>query len=590
LTLRTRLTLAFALFAALPMLAALWPLSRALSQALEAEYAARLEGAAGAVEGEVWRMGTAAAEAAREVARSPETDTLARDLAQVPLEPAEAAGRAAEWMAARGLDVLAVTDARGAVLSSGHLPGRAGDVDPELRALFAVATPGRAVPHLVSRSGPSGVEVILALLAWEPVPGWPASEARLRVTAGLALGPSFAERLGALTGGDVAVFLSADKEGAERPLATSPARAGDPLRRFAALWGARKARSRSVPIPATGVALARVEVALPAAGLERAQVMVALVFLLALAFSAAAALFLGHLLARRITRPVEALRAGAMEVASGNLEARVRVEAAGEVGDLVSAFNAMTGDLAASRERANAAERVAAWREVARRLAHEIKNPLTPIAMSVETLRDALARDRPDFREIFDEGTAAIQEEVRRLKRIVDEFSRFARLPAPVPSLVPAGDLVSALLALYPAPPPGVRLESEVESGLPAVSVDRDQILQVLLNLVQNAVEAMGSGGTLRLAARCQGGEVSLSVSDTGPGIRPEDLGSVFEPDFTTKEGGTGLGLAIAERIVREHSGRLGVDSRPGQGATFTVRLPIARQGAEALVERARPA
>jgi signal transduction histidine kinase len=133
---------------------------------------------------------------------------------------------------------------------------------------------------------------------------------------------------------------------------------------------------------------------------------------------------------------------------------------------------------------------------------------------------------------------------------------------------------VAALLALYPAPPPGVRLERDVAEGLPAVSVDRDQILQVLQNLFLNAVEAMPSGGTLRVAARREGAEVLVSVSDTGPGIRPEDLPSIFEPYFSTKEGGTGLGLAIADRIVREHGGRIEAASPPGEGATFTVRLP----------------
>jgi signal transduction histidine kinase len=119
-----------------------------------------------------------------------------------------------------------------------------------------------------------------------------------------------------------------------------------------------------------------------------------------------------------------------------------------------------------------------------------------------------------------------------------------------------------------------VRLEREVAEGLPAVSVDRDQMLQVLLNLVRNATEAMPRGGTLRLSARREGAEVLVSVSDTGPGIPPQDLPRVFEPYFTTKAGGTGLGLAIAERIVSEHGGRIEAASSPGQGATFTVRLP----------------
>jgi nitrogen fixation/metabolism regulation signal transduction histidine kinase len=322
--------------------------------------------------------------------------------------------------------------------------------------------------------------------------------------------------------------------------------------------------------------LARVEVTLPAAGLERAQETVSLVFLATLGASVLAALLLGHLAARLVTRPIDALRGGAARVAAGDLEARVGARATGEMGELVSAFNAMTSELRASRARAAAAERVAAWQEVARRLAHEVKNPLTPIAMSVATLRDALAQGRADFPEIFEEGAAAIQEEVRRLKRIVDEFSRFARLPAPEPADVAPGDLVAALLALYASAPPGILVEREVEAGLPRVRVDGDQIVQALLNLVKNAEQAMRGGGTLRVAVRREGDEVAFAVSDTGPGIAPEDLPRVFEPYFTTKEGGTGLGLAIAERMVRENGGRLEVASSPGQGATFTLRVRAA--------------
>jgi nitrogen fixation/metabolism regulation signal transduction histidine kinase len=233
----------------------------------------------------------------------------------------------------------------------------------------------------------------------------------------------------------------------------------------------------------------------------------------------------------------------------------------------------MTADLERGRDRLAASERVAAWREVARALAHELKNPLTPIAMSVELLRDA--RGRPDFGEVLDESTRAIGEEVRRLRRIVDEFSRFARLPAPALAPLPAGELAQALLALYPAPPPGITLTTQVAPGLPGILADRDQLLQVLHNLLKNAFEAMPAGGALRLSVRREGEEVLFVVSDSGAGIPAELLPRVFEPYLTTKAGGTGLGLAIAERIVQEHGGRLEVASPPGQGATFTMRLPV---------------
>ncbi|ABS27592.1 HAMP domain-containing sensor histidine kinase [Anaeromyxobacter sp. Fw109-5] len=568
--LRTRLALAFALFAAVPLAAALWPVSHALSGALSTEHAARLDGAARALDGELARLAREAGTAVDELARSADAEALARELGTGALAPADAAPRAREWMEARGLDVLAVAEPDGRVVSSGHLPGRAGDVDAEVAALLATP-PSRAAPHRVMRAGPDGVEPVLALVAWAPVPGDP-----LRVAGGLALGPERAARLAALTGGAIAIRAPDGALLADAAAPGSPASGGAPdlADRLSARLGALGTPVRSLALGPPDAPVATVEVRLASAGLARARLVVVATFLAALVAGVLAAAAVGAFLASRVTRPVEALRAAALRVAAGDLGARVEARATGEVAELVRAFNAMTADLAASRARLAQAERVAAWREVARRLAHEIKNPLTPIAMSVETLRDAHARARPDFGEIFDEGTRAIGEEVRRLKRIVDEFSRFARLPAPERTPVAPDELVQSVLALFPSAPAGVVVAREVEAGLPAVLADRDQVVQVLLNLVRNALDAMPGGGTLRVAARGEGSAVAFSVSDTGPGVRPEDRPRVFEPYFTTKEGGTGLGLAIAQRIAEEHGGTLELRSAPGEGATFTLTLP----------------
>ncbi len=574
-TLRAKLAAAFALFAAVPLGAALWPVSRALSRALEAEHAARLDAATHAIEGELARLGEEASLAVADLARSPEAEAFARDHAGAVA--ADEASRAAEWRTARGLDVLAVSEPDGRVVSSGHLPGRAGDLDPELAALFSAAPPGRAVARVVSRSGPDGVEAVLALVAWRDLPG---GTAPLRVAAGAALARERATRLAALTGGAIAIRAA---DGTLLAEAQAPpeddARTGRRLeapRWVTSLLGRLGGVARSIPLGAANAPAARIEVSVASEGLARARFTVLLAFLAALAAGTAAAAIAAGAVAARVTRPVEALREAAARVAAGDLRARVDVKASGEIGDLVRAFNDMTADLDQSRVRLAQAERVAAWREVARRVAHEIKNPLTPIAMSVETLRDALDQQRPDFREIFDESTRAVSDEVRRLKRIVDEFSRFARLPAPERAPVAPEELVGAVLALFPEAPPGVSVLREIEPDLPPVLADRDQVLQVLLNLVRNALDAMGGGGTLRIRAARAATGVTFTVSDSGAGISPEDLARVFEPYFTTKEGGTGLGLAIAHRIAEEHAGRLEATSRPGQGAAFTLTLPVA--------------
>jgi signal transduction histidine kinase len=570
-TLRAKLTLAFALFAAAPLAAALWPVSSALSRALEAEQAARLQSAARAVEGELGRLADASAAALAELARSDEAEALVRDHAGGLAAPAEEAERASAWASARGLDVLSVADADGRVLSSAHLPGRAGDLDPELRELFAAAAPGRAVPRLVSRAGADGVTPVVALVSWAPIAG---DGPPIRLAGGKAVGTELAARLAALTGGAIAIR---DAGGATLAEAAAPAPPdATPWRRIAARLGRVSGAPRAIPLGPPGSPVALIEVSLASEGLARARALVLLAFLAAASAGAVGGAVAGRLLASRVTRPVEALQRAAARVAEGDLEARVGVAATGEVGELVRAFDEMTAELARSRSRLAQAERIAAWREVARRLAHEIKNPLTPIAMSVETLREAHERRREDFGEIFDEGTRAIGEEVRRLKRILDEFSRFARLPAPERAPVAPDELVSSVLALFPEPPAGVALSRDVQPGLPPVLADRDQVLQVLLNLVQNALEVMPGGGTLAVSARRAGGSVAFTVSDSGPGIAPGDLTRVFEPYFTTKEGGTGLGLAIAHRIAEEHGGTLEAASTPGSGAAFTLTLPVA--------------
>jgi len=565
-TLRARLSLWFALFAALPLLAVFAPLSLVLRQSLERDHASRLEAASRSIEEELDRLGAASADGVRDLAARSETAALARDLADGLVSPPDAAARVAEWGAARGLEVLALCEPGGRVVASAHLPGRAGDVDAALARILEAGPPGRAAAALIDRAGDGELERVPALVAWEPVAG-----TDFLVVGGTALGPATAERLAALSGGTVTLRLA----GASSPFAEAGPVSDDALaRRFGRLAGVLAGTSRSLPLGPPGAPVATAEVLLASAGLVRAWLLALVAFATLLLAAVAAAALLGRRLAARETGPIEALRAAAARVAAGDLSARVGAGGTGEVGQLVRDFDAMTEELAHGRARLAAAERVAAWREVARALAHELKNPLTPIAMSVELLRDA--RSRPDFAEILDESTRAIGEEVRRLRRIVDEFSRFARLPAPALRPESPADLVQALLALFPAPPPGVRLERSVEAGLPPVLADRDQVLQVLHNLLKNALEALPGGGTVRLTARRDGAAVAFAVADTGPGVPPEDQARIFQPYVTTKAGGTGLGLAIAERIAQEHGGRLELQSQPGDGATFTLRLPAA--------------
>jgi signal transduction histidine kinase len=263
------------------------------------------------------------------------------------------------------------------------------------------------------------------------------------------------------------------------------------------------------------------------------------------------------------------LEAAAERVARGDLTTQIGRRFSGRADQTIRTFDRMTAELADMRDKLGEAERAAAFQDIAQRIAHEIKNPLSPIQLSIETLRKAHQKRSPDFDEIFEESTRAILEEVRRMERIVREFSEFARLPKAKPGLLELGALAVDTLALYE--PDDVKLE--VLHPQPVmVRVDREQLAQVLVNLVQNAIDAARSAPQPRVEVRIEPGV--LHVDDNGPGIPAAERERVFEPYFTTKDQGTGLGLAIVKRIVLDHGGSIRIDGSPLGGARFTLRLP----------------
>jgi len=277
----------------------------------------------------------------------------------------------------------------------------------------------------------------------------------------------------------------------------------------------------------------------------------------------------------RVTRPVQALAASAGKVAAGNWETTVDVSSKDEVGQLALAFNRMTRELAAQRERLLQAERVAAWRELARRLAHELKNPLFPLQITVENMQRAREQYPQQFDEVFREGTATLIAELGNLKQIVARFSDFARMPAPEMRPVDLNGLVRETLKLFEpqlaqAPVTG---RAELDAGLPQVLADDEQITRVLRNLILNAIDAMPGGGVLTIRTERRQGAVRIEVSDTGQGLTPEECERLFTPYYTTKTHGTGLGLAIVQSVISDHHGRISVESQPGKGTTFRIEL-----------------
>jgi signal transduction histidine kinase len=277
----------------------------------------------------------------------------------------------------------------------------------------------------------------------------------------------------------------------------------------------------------------------------------------------------------RITRPVRKLVDSAEKVAAGDWGATVEASSADEIGQLARAFNRMTGELVAQRERLVQAERVAAWRELARRLAHELKNPLFPLQITVENMQRARAGFPDQFDEVFREGSATLLTELANLKRIVARFSDFARMPAPEMQPVDFNRLAADALQLL-APQlaqAGIATKLDLDPRLRPVQADPEQMTRALRNLVLNAIDAMPRGGALTVRTMALPHGVRLEVSDTGQGLKPEERERLFTPYYTTKTHGTGLGLAIVQSVVSDHRGRISVESEPGKGTTFRIDL-----------------
>jgi two-component system nitrogen regulation sensor histidine kinase NtrY len=409
--------------------------------------------------------------------------------------------------------------------------------------------------------------------------------------------------------------------------------------------------------------------------------------------------WIGLYLARRITVPIQMLAAGTREIASGNLEYRVDVEAGDELGILVDSFNAMTRDLresshalkerrrytetlleniptgvisldaggrittmnraahrilgvprrldarglpvadllggrpdleplaqavsgvqsrgarAQERELRIAAEgrvataaahlsaledaaggyqgmlivledltqlikaqRVSAWREVARRIAHEIKNPLTPIQLSAERILKHWREQSPRLGGIVEEGASTIVREVHSLKGLVDAFTRFGQMPPVQPVPVDLDRVIDEALAHFGGRDEALSIVRRPHPELPRVQADPEQLRRVFINLIDNAIEAMQGRGRITLSARHvrRPDVVRIEVSDSGPGIAPEDRDKLFVPYFSTKARGTGLGLAIVHRIISDHHGTIRVRDHPPPGITFVIDLPAA--------------
>lgn len=285
---------------------------------------------------------------------------------------------------------------------------------------------------------------------------------------------------------------------------------------------------------------------------------------------------MGYYMAERIADPVNRLMRATRRIARGDLDARVLATSSDELRRLVDAFNQMADDLQRQRGELERTNRLAAWADMARQVAHDIKNPLTPIQLNAEHVRRVHLDQGKPLGNLVDECVSNILGQVRLLRQISSEFSSFATSPEPRPVETSLSELVDEVVEPYRAGlADRVRFDTHVPATLPTLSIDRMLIGRALTNIIENALHAMPNGGTLTLdAALAPDHMVQLRVTDTGIGMDDHAIAKIFEPYFSTKAIGTGLGLTIAKRNVEANRGTIAVTSEKGRGTSVTLTLP----------------
>ena len=294
-------------------------------------------------------------------------------------------------------------------------------------------------------------------------------------------------------------------------------------------------------------------------------------------------ILVSFLLTEEIIRPIVNLEEATRRVADGDFSFRILSRSADELSHLVGSFNRMVSELSHSREKLKQSEKISAWQEIAQRLAHEIKNPLTPIKLSAQRILKKYTADPEagagEFQKVLQASVSSIVREVDNLNDLLVEFREFARLPMPRLQSVHLRELVEEVAQMYRNLSTEVIIDLSHISEDSVIRADPGQINQVLANLIRNAVQAMPKGGEISIRSAVVNKEnrrfCRIWIKDSGSGIPEEIRGRVFEPYFTSKTEGAGLGLAIVERIVFDHDGNIWFETQEGVGTTFIIDLPL---------------
>ncbi len=592
-TLRNRLTMLVGGAVAATVALVTWTVSTSARRAFETMDARRTVALFAQFRREVAREGD---EVVRRVERIAATDTLqhiAIDLGSAAADRGSYLNDAARLADAHGLDFLDIVAADGTIVSSAEWPARFGYTQS-----WTIA--GRPGDPATSGAFLQAVELprqtALGLMAVRPIV---AGGRRIDLAGGRRLDQQFLRSLALPAGVRALLALNVEPHGSSLQVmdASGPVRELgliEPLISRVRQSGAEAGETILWPdgpetlaaMPLTGRDKTVWGVLLVGSSGRELAALIGRIRFAGLVFGGLGVVFgvaVSYAVAARVTRPVEQLADAARAIAAGDWKVRAEIAATGEIEALANAFDTMTRQLVDQRERLLQAERVAAWRELARRLAHELKNPLFPLRITIDNLQRAKTLSPEEFDEVFTESMTTLAIGLSNLNAVIGRFSDFARMPAPNFEQVSVNEIVKRTLTLFraqlgaPGRPPiavAVDLDPELDPPRGVIRADPEQIGRVCQNLFLNAIDAMPGGGDVTLRTRRAGAGVRLEIADTGEGLSEEERTRLFTPYYTTKQHGTGLGLAIVQAVVADHSGRIWVESDPGRGTTVHVELP----------------
>jgi len=586
-SLRQRLMLIFAITIMLAVLAVAWTISRQAEQAFQAADQQRTSAVIAQFRREFERRAEDVSARIERVAASERMSRLATEFrltADASPYLMEAEGLAKDYE----LDYLEIIAADGSILSSAQWPARFG---------YGEQLPAASQASFLKKEELAEGPPQIGVFAYRTVPG---VEPTVYVLGGKRLDRSFLANL--YSSGDTQVFLypvlgtSFDANeliGADGNVVVAhrfqsiveQARNSDRETRAVIAMGDRPQEwvdATAIPLRAPdATVLAVLIIANSQRGLVELQHQIRSIAYVVAGGGILVAIVASLWISLRVSRPIEELATAASQVAAGNWDTRVELVSRDEVGALAKSFNQMTEQLSDQRERLVQSERVAAWRELARRLAHELKNPLFPLQLTVENLVRARSLPQQEFDEVFSEGAETLSAEIGNLKNVVARFSDFSKMPKPRLESVDLNAVVERVATFY-APvlkerQPAINFHWN-EAGRPLLaSADPELLHRALSNLLLNAMDAMPNGGELTLALERREDFAVITVEDSGQGMTSEECERLFTPYYTTKQHGTGLGLAIVQSIVSDHKGTIRVESALGQGATFVIELPATR-------------